>query len=43
MFFDVKISEDDLKKIETCGISELCVKMYFNACAFVVVKFQIAF
>ena len=40
--FYVKISEDDLKKIEECGVSELYVKMYLNTCAFVV-KFQIAF
>jgi len=34
--FYVKISEDDLQKIETCGVIKLCVKMYMNTCAFVV-------
>jgi hypothetical protein len=29
-FFDVKLPEDDLKKVETCrSISELYVKVYF--------------
>jgi hypothetical protein len=32
--FDVKLPEDDLKKIETCHcINELHVKVYFNSCA----------
>jgi hypothetical protein len=29
--FDVKLSEDDLKKIETCrSVSELYAKLYFK-------------
>jgi len=34
--FDEKLTEDDLKKIETfCSISGLNVKVYFDTCAFV--------
>jgi hypothetical protein len=33
---NVKLTEDDLKKIEICrSISELCVKIYFNTYALV--------
>jgi hypothetical protein len=38
--FDVKLTEDDLKKIETCGsLGDWYVKVYFNTDAFVGVNY----
>ena len=37
--FDVKFTEDDLKKIKTCWIlGDWCVKVYFNTFLFVCVN-----
>jgi len=38
--FDVKLSEDDLKKIKTCqSISELHMKVYFYICPFICIYY----
>ena len=40
--FDVKITENDLKKVETCrNVNELYVKVQFNTAGFVGIAYLI--